>query len=292
MSRVPLGVSQQELYVAARRVLLDAGEALAAQRDALILVGAQAVYLRAGDADIPVALYTADADIGIDRAKLSADPKLEDAMRAAGFELRASDRVQPGIWVRSVQVGERTLDIPVDLLIPDQFSGRKSPRRRSVSIPPHDKMAVRRVDGIELATVDNDPMLIASLDAADKRSVRMKVAGPAALLTAKAYKIRDRVADRSPGRDSDKDAGDVIRLMRVSNIRAVSASFARLLQHEDRRIAGTAATGLELLADQFGRGRGVGVAMATRTLAGALPPETIEALATAFTRGLPSPARE
>jgi len=157
MSRVPLGVSQKELYVAARRVLLDAGEALAAQRDALILVGAQAVYLRSGDADIPVARYTADADIGIDRAKLSADPKL---------------------------------------------------------------------------------------------------------------------------------------LMRVSNIRAVSASFARLLQHEDRRIAGTAAIGLELLANQFGRGRGVGVAMATRTLAGALPPETIEALATAFTRGLPSQARE
>ena len=80
--------------------------------------------------------------------------------------------------------------------------------------------------------------------------------------------------------------------MRVSNIRAVSASFASLLQHADERIAGTAATGLELLADQFGRGRGVGVAMAQRTLAGALPPETIEALATAFTRGLPSPARE
>jgi hypothetical protein len=292
MSRVPPGVSQQELYVAARRVLLDAAEALAEQRDALILVGAQAVYLRSEDADIPVALYTADADIGIDRAKLNADPKLEDAMRAAGFELRASDRVQPGTWVRSVRVANRTLDIPVDLLIPDQFSGRISIRRRSVEIPPHDKMAVRRVDGIELATVDNDPMLIASLDSIDKRSVRMKVAGPAALLTAKAYKIRDRVADRTPGREADKDAGDVIRLMRVSKIRAVSASFASLLQHEDERIAGTAATGLELLADQFGRARGVGVVMAQRTLAGALPPDTIEALATAFTRGLPSKVRE
>jgi hypothetical protein len=153
-------------------------------------------------------------------------------------------------------------------------------------------MAVRRVDGIELAMVDNDPMLIASLDSSDKRSVRMKVAGSAALLTAKAYKIRDRVADTTPGREADKDAGDVIRLMRASSIQAVSASFASLLHHEDERIAGTAATGLELLADQFGRARGVGVVMAQRTLAGALPPETIEALATAFTRALPSPARE
>jgi len=53
MSRVPPGVEQQQLYVAARRALLDAAEALAEQREALILVGAQAVYLRAGDADYP-----------------------------------------------------------------------------------------------------------------------------------------------------------------------------------------------------------------------------------------------
>lgn len=291
MSKVPPGVPQQELYVAARHVLLDAADALAEQLDAIILVGAQAVYLRSGDADIPVALYTADADLSIDRAKLGANPKLQDVMRGAGFELRQSDRVQPGTWVRSIRVADRVLDIPVDLLIPDQFSGRASPRRRSVSIPPHDKMALRRVEGIELAMVDNDPLVITSLELDDKRSVRMKVAGPAALLTAKAYKIRDRVT-ATPGREADKDAGDVIRLMRTSNARTVSASFASLLRHEDKRIARTAATGLELLADQFGRARGVGVTMAQRNLAGALPPATIEALATGFTRGLPDPTQD
>ncbi len=45
MSKVPPGVERQTLYVAARRVLLDALDALAGQREALILVGAQAVYI-------------------------------------------------------------------------------------------------------------------------------------------------------------------------------------------------------------------------------------------------------
>ncbi len=37
-----------ELYVVARQVLLDALDALGAHRDALVLIGAQAVYLRVG----------------------------------------------------------------------------------------------------------------------------------------------------------------------------------------------------------------------------------------------------
>ena len=40
-----------ELYVIARRVLLDALEALGPHRDATILVGAQAIYLHTGDAE-------------------------------------------------------------------------------------------------------------------------------------------------------------------------------------------------------------------------------------------------
>jgi len=52
-----------ELYVIARRVLLDALDALAAHRDATILVGAQAIYLHSGDANLGVAAYTTDADL-------------------------------------------------------------------------------------------------------------------------------------------------------------------------------------------------------------------------------------
>ncbi len=63
MSKLPPGIDEQQVFVAARRVLLDATDALAEQSEALILVGAQAVYLHSGNADIPVAIFTADADI-------------------------------------------------------------------------------------------------------------------------------------------------------------------------------------------------------------------------------------
>jgi hypothetical protein len=43
------------LYVNAREVLLDALEALGAHRASLILVGAQAIYLHTGEAEIAVA---------------------------------------------------------------------------------------------------------------------------------------------------------------------------------------------------------------------------------------------
>ena len=43
------------LYVRARSALLDAVDALAEQLDAVVLVGAQAVYLHTGDADFATA---------------------------------------------------------------------------------------------------------------------------------------------------------------------------------------------------------------------------------------------
>lgn len=85
MARIPEGVERGQLTVAARRVLLDALAALAEQRDALVLVGAQAVYLRSRDADFSVAAYTSDGDLGIDRSRLKGDPHLDVVMEGAGF---------------------------------------------------------------------------------------------------------------------------------------------------------------------------------------------------------------
>ena len=47
-----------ELYVVARRVLLDALDALGTHREAVVVVGAQAIYLRVGEADLAVAAFT------------------------------------------------------------------------------------------------------------------------------------------------------------------------------------------------------------------------------------------
>jgi hypothetical protein len=53
------------LYVRTRRTLLDAVEALGVHRDAIVLVGAQAIYLHTGDAALAVAEYTTDADFTV-----------------------------------------------------------------------------------------------------------------------------------------------------------------------------------------------------------------------------------
>jgi len=59
-------VSTDPRYGAARRVLLDALQALQAHADALVIAGAQAVYLHTGDGDLAVAPFTTDADLAVD----------------------------------------------------------------------------------------------------------------------------------------------------------------------------------------------------------------------------------
>ena len=53
------------VYVRARRVLLDALDALREHRGAVLLVGAQAIYLHTGEVDLAVAPYTSDADLAL-----------------------------------------------------------------------------------------------------------------------------------------------------------------------------------------------------------------------------------
>jgi hypothetical protein len=82
-----------ELYVVARRVLLDALDALGSQRHAVIVVGAHAVYMRVGEADLAVAPHTTDGDLAIDPARLSEIPPLEQALSQAGFLPKTGDSV-------------------------------------------------------------------------------------------------------------------------------------------------------------------------------------------------------
>lgn len=72
-------------YVEARRVLLDTLTALAPHDAAIVVAGAQAIYLRTGAGDITVAPYTTDGDLVVDPTSLSAEPAIEAAMTAAGF---------------------------------------------------------------------------------------------------------------------------------------------------------------------------------------------------------------
>jgi hypothetical protein len=114
-----------ELYVVARRVLLDALDALGSHRDAVIVVGAHAVYMRVGEADLAVAPYTTDGDLAIDPARLSEIPPLEQALSQAGFLPKAADSV--GVWIthRPTADNPRT-EVAIDLLVPASVSpGRR-----------------------------------------------------------------------------------------------------------------------------------------------------------------------
>ena len=98
------------LYVRARTALLDAADALADQLDAVVLVGAQAIYLHTGDADFATAEYTTDADFCVAPAQLRARPLLTTLLAARGFSLTE----HPGAWMSPD-------GIPVDLMVPEHW---------------------------------------------------------------------------------------------------------------------------------------------------------------------------
>jgi hypothetical protein len=246
-----------ELYVMARQVLLDALDALGPHRDAIILVGAQAVYLRVGDADLAVTPYTTDGDLVIDPAVLAEIPPLERALVDAGFYPKTKDSV--GVWLTTRTTSQQVdANIAVDLLVPASVSPGTG--RRAARLPGHDTRAARIVRGLDGAVVDADVMKLTALEVSDTRVVDVRVAGPAALLVAKVHKIDDR---KDSDRQSDKDALDVLRLLRGTETEDLASRYAKLLG--DKRSDEAARRGRELLEAQFARRQNVGVQMAIRS---------------------------
>jgi hypothetical protein len=246
-----------ELYVLARRVLLDALEALGAHREALVLVGAQAVYLRVGEADLAVAPFTTDGDLAIDPALLAEIPPLEQALMAAGFLPKTSSSV--GVWIAKRPSPESPdREVAIDLLVPAAVSPGTG--RRAARLLGHDTRAARIVKGLDGSIVDADVVRLTALDGVDARSFDIRVAGPAALLVAKVHKIDDRTGT---DRQSDKDALDVLRLLRGTETVELAARCERLLS--DARAGEAAKTGLALLERQFAVRGGVGIEMSIRS---------------------------
>jgi len=280
MSRLPEGIDRNELYVVARRVLLDALIALRDQSDAVMIVGAQAIYLRSIDVELAVASFTSDADLGLDPDRLADVPLLEGAMTAAGFARDVADHA--GSWIQGERVGSTVVNIAVDLLVPENFSGGG---RRSVRIPPHDRMSARRVAGLEPAVVDYDMMKAPSLEPdSDDRVIEARVAGVAALFVAKAYKITQRVGEPGQSRLTNKDAGDVLRLMMATAPEDVVERCGVLLA--DDRSAEVTRTGLGYLQRLFGAGATVGTEMAVSALSGAVDGDDVRAIAPAYVAAL------
>lgn len=241
------------LYVAARRVLFDALDALREHRHAIVLVGAQAVYVHAGEADLAVAPFTTDGDLALDPRRLAAEPLLERALERADFQSGSG----VGHWERSVDVDGVLRTVVVDLLVPASLGGAG---RRGARIPPHGKDVARKASGLEAALVDNDMKTLTALEATDRRQVQLAVAGPAALLVAKVHKMLDRVAQVD--RTRDKDALDVYRLLRAVPTDELVQRFRVLLADDVARASATYA--LNEVPGLFGATSDVGVRMAVR----------------------------
>lgn len=250
-----------ELYVVARRVLLDALEALGPHRNAVVVVGAQAIYLRAGEADLVVAPYTTDGDLALDPDLLDDIPPIEDALLGARFFPGGGDAV--GVWLtRRDTPSTPDVQVQVGLLVPRAVSPGQG--RRAARLPGHEPTVARIVRGLEGVLVDVDVLTLTSLDPDDGRSLNAKVAGPAGLLVAKLHKIDER---KGTTRANDKDALDVLRLLRGVSTEQLAGRMRRLLA--DERSAAPARRGMDLLNDLFGRG-GEGAEMATRAVAGVM----------------------
>jgi hypothetical protein len=278
----PSGPADVELlYVEARRVLLDALFALAPFGRAVIVAGAQAIYLRTGEADLSVAPYTKDADLALDRSLLSDEPSLSAAMTGAGFVLsvQPGGHVEPGVWLGNGVVAGVAVEIPVDLIVPSAVAG---PGRRGVRLGPHGDQAARRVPGLEAALVDHDRVVVTALASDDHRSIEVEVAGCAALLVAKAHKLHDREERRAsrPDRLVDKDASDVIRLMQTTSPVEIGRRLAELA--EDAVAGQTTVDAMGYLDELFGRRGRPGIEMAARALQTAMPEAAVEVLCTTY----------
>jgi hypothetical protein len=282
-------VTADPRYVEARRVLLDALVALQAHGAAVVVAGAQAVYIRTGSSDLGIAPYTTDGDLALDPSLLGDDPALEDAMRGAGFRLQEPlpNQTEPGIWIAEVTVSGEVVAIPVDLLVPEGVAPPGG--RRGARLPVHGARAARRVSGLEAALVDNEPKVIGALAEDDHRAVEAKVAGVAALFVAKLHKIHDRLAEPARRRADDKDAADVYRLMQTSAPAAIADTMLMLRAHP---IAGPSTdAALDHLAALFGRPSGLGVEAATRALRLAIPEAQVRAVSVAYVERLLSLSR-
>lgn len=268
-------------YVAARAVLLDALDILGSQRRGVVLVGAQAICIRVGDSGLAVSLHTTDADLGLIPDLLAATPELAACMTRAGFRHDSASSV--GIWVADRVIDGAPGLAQVDLLVPDAVSGRAGEGKRRPDIPPHDPRAARIVRGIEGALFDHDTMRVGALDPTDARAFDVAVAGPAALVIAKAHKIRERLGQVRRANTVAKDALDVLRVLRGTSEDDVAERWCALLAEgtspDTVRIATAvvARDALEFVRSEFAVAGGRGCELAVQAAIGTEEPAMIRA---------------
>lgn len=202
--------------VLSRRALIDVIVGLSEHLEALTVLGGHAVIEMTWHLDaLPVPDTTQDGDLGVAPQLLANSPLLFEKMIELGFEAARPDR--PGIWSpieqRDLPPHERA---SVDLIAPRAVAAENIRRPiRAARVGAHGKHSVSATEGTELSLLDRSSRVLRSFDTGP--SVEAYVAGPTALLCAKAYKLHDRMEPSELRRNRErlrpKDFADVYRLL-------------------------------------------------------------------------------
>jgi hypothetical protein len=267
--------------ISSRAALCRALDALADQRDAITVIGSHAVHERTKSLRIS-STTTKDGDLSVTPSLVADTPLLIDAMRAAGFrplgELEAERfagkrqryAAQPGLWALDISDSGRPIG-EIDLIVPSAVAGggRRSPR----ALKHHGKVASRMAPGIELAVLDRTLVSFQDFESGTERDAF--VAGHAALVCAKAYKLGERIVERDGGgrdRVLPKDAADLWRLLATSDGARVRQVFEA---HATDPTWGAAVTTGKEHVESILRGTDLAV-LAHRMLSDEVPPEEID----------------
>lgn len=124
----------------------------------MVLVGAQAIYMHTGLADLAVAEHTTDADFSVSPDDLADSPLLGDLFSASCF----TPREHPGGWLTPE-------GIYIDVMVAEALA---DPGTRGARLGAHGKRAARRAKGLEGALVDRERSVVTALDRSDTLSYR------------------------------------------------------------------------------------------------------------------------
>jgi hypothetical protein len=241
--------------ITSRRALIDVITGLADQREALTVLGGHAVIeVTQGIPALPPDDTTRDGDLGVTPQLLSDNPNLSTRMTGLGYETARTER--PGVWSPASQ---RDRDIhdrdSVDLIAPMSLARGDLTTKRSIRaarVGAHGKHAVSSAHGTELSVVDRQWRKLRSFDGGP--TVDAYVAGPSALLCAKAYKIHDRLDPSELRRNADrlrpKDFADLYRLLLVITPTEAAEIFAQGIA--DPKISDAVALGRDYLVKILG----------------------------------------
>jgi hypothetical protein len=136
--------------------------------------------------------------------------------------------------------------------------------------------------------VENQIEMISSLVVGDDRRFDIRVAGPAALIVAKLYKIWER--RDAPRRLENKDAADIFRLLQAISTERLVAGFAKITA--DPISATVSTNSFDFLQRLFGQSEGLGISLLRDAVTGLGDPDNAEASCVELAKDLLRSARK